>query len=270
MAASSSDLQEIHRVKHGLVNAETAMTLAVHRLLNSIHRMTSSSQSTDKAAKAVFYLSMASIYTTQQLVDIITIASSFLPLVHFFAPLHHLRLDPRFIALSFMTSRKVKDILTSLSRYICNCVYVRVDLVWSRSEMDGLWKRIGHTVTSGPVDPKLNFELLIEKCPYKYRVSTFGSLLAYIYEDGLGERCCENTWRKRELGMPNDDYLMWDKKCRYAKQIFYLTLLSRIYRSTDRGAANAPVTSATRIVLYILNNWSYLGWAHDKVPETEN
>ncbi len=62
MATSSSDLQEIHRVKHGLVNAETAMTLAVHRLLNSIHRMTSSSQSTDKAAKAVFYLSMASIY----------------------------------------------------------------------------------------------------------------------------------------------------------------------------------------------------------------
>lgn len=196
MAASSSDLQEIHRVKHGLVNAETAMTLAVHRLLNSIHRMTSSSQSTDKAAKAVFYLSMASIYTTQQLVDIITIASSFLPLVHFFAPLHHLRLDPRFIALSFMTSRKVKDILTSLSRYICNCVYVRVDLVWSRSEMDGLWKRIGHTVTSGPVDPKLNFELLIEKCPY--RVSTFGSLLAYIYEDGLGERWTARILEERE------------------------------------------------------------------------
>lgn len=181
MAASSSDLQEIHRVKHGLVNAETAMTLAVHRLLNSIHRMTSSSQSTDKAAKAVFYLSMASIYTTQQHVDIITIASSFLLLVHFFAPLHHLRLDPRFIALSFMTSRKVKDILTSLSGYICYCVYVRVDLVWSRSEMDGLWKRIGHTITSGPVDPKLNSELLIEKCPYKYRVSTFGSLLDSLY-----------------------------------------------------------------------------------------
>ena len=57
-----SELQEIHRVKHGLINAETAMTLAVHRLLNSIQRMSSSSQSTEKAAKAVFYLSMASIY----------------------------------------------------------------------------------------------------------------------------------------------------------------------------------------------------------------
>ena len=57
-----TELQEIHRVKHGLINAETALTLAVHRLLNSIQRMSSSSQSTEKATKAVFYLSMASIY----------------------------------------------------------------------------------------------------------------------------------------------------------------------------------------------------------------
>lgn len=60
--ATSESLHEIHCAKHGLINAETAMTLAVHRLLSSIQRMNPPGQSIDKAAKAIFYLSKASTF----------------------------------------------------------------------------------------------------------------------------------------------------------------------------------------------------------------
>lgn len=53
-------LHKIHHVKHGLITAETAMTLAVHRLLSLIQHVDSPGQATDKASKAVFYLSKAS------------------------------------------------------------------------------------------------------------------------------------------------------------------------------------------------------------------
>lgn len=57
---------EIHRAKHGLINAETALTLAVHRLLNTVQRSSSqvivgATVTADKG-RTVFYLSKASAH----------------------------------------------------------------------------------------------------------------------------------------------------------------------------------------------------------------
>lgn len=77
MVTPSSAKNEIHRAKHGLINAETAMTLTVHRLLNTVQNGSSqgskgAASSTADKSRAVFYLSKAStcIYLLLQILDV--------------------------------------------------------------------------------------------------------------------------------------------------------------------------------------------------------